>query len=83
MIICPKGYYCPPGLNDPEPCPKGTYNFYPKATSLSSCKNCPAGTACDVVGIADYNAKMCPPGYYCPLGTYSPLPCAAGTFRPS
>jgi hypothetical protein len=36
-----------------------------------------------VVGIADYNAKMCPPGYYCPLGTYSPIPCAAGTFRPS
>ena len=23
----------------------------------------------------------CPPGYYCPEGTFAPIPCPAGTFN--
>jgi len=83
MMICPVGYFCPEGVDAPIACPKGTYNTYEKSTSDKKCVSCPAGTACDVTGIADYKRKMCPPGYYCPKGTISPQACPAGRFRPN
>lgn len=83
MMICPVGYYCPEGVDAPIACPKGTYNTYEKSTSDKKCVECPAGTACDVTGIADYKRKMCPPGYFCPKGSISPQSCPAGRFRPN
>lgn len=83
MIICPVGYYCPDGVDAPIPCSKGKYNTYERSTSEDKCIDCPAGTACDVTGIADYKRKMCPAGYYCEKGTISPQSCPAGTFRPN
>ena len=37
MIECPPGYYCPAGVNEPLPCPKGTYNINTKSTSNERC----------------------------------------------
>jgi len=75
MIECPAGYYCPAGVNEPIPCPVGTYNVNSMAKNYEKCLPCPEGTACDVTGIADYKRKLCPPGYYCPLGSYVPTAC--------
>ena len=82
MVICPKGYYCPYGVDAPIPCPKGTFNNAEKKTSSDFCNDCPAGTACDVTGISDYKRKLCPPGYYCERGSFSPAACPPGSFRP-
>ena len=65
MIECPKGYYCPYGVDAPIACPKGTFNSYERSKTSDRCSPCPAGTACDVTGISDYKRKLCPPGYYC------------------
>jgi hypothetical protein len=83
MIECPAGFYCPAGVNEPIPCPIGTYNPNSLANNIEKCLPCPEGTACDVIGIAVYSRKLCPPGYYCPFGSYVPIPCPAGTFRPN
>lgn len=83
MIECPVGYYCPEGLNEPLPCPKGTYNTYTKSKDIDRCLECPKGSACDVTGISDYKRKMCPPGYYCEKGAFVPVACPPGTFRPN
>jgi hypothetical protein len=82
MVECPKGYYCPYGVDAPIPCPKGTFNNALKKKSSENCNPCPAGTACDVTGISDYKRKLCPPGYYCERGSFSPAACPPGTFRP-
>jgi hypothetical protein len=38
---------------------------------------------CDEMAITFQTDHMCPPGFYCPIQATEPLPCAAGTFRPS
>lgn len=79
---CPKGHYCPAGENQPRECPKGTYGPNDKATSLDDCKPCDPGTNCDKTGIARQENHLCPPGYFCPEGSYQKKPCPPGTFRP-
>lgn len=83
MIECPVGYYCPEGMNEPLACPKGTYNTYERSSTIDRCLECPAGSACDVTGIASYSRKMCPPGYYCEKGVLVPVACPPGMFRPN
>lgn len=83
MIKCPRGYYCPPGNDEPIACPKGTWNGQEGRYMIDQCIACEAGTACDVTGIADQERKRCPVGYYCPEGSYSPQSCPRGTFRPN
>lgn len=51
--------------------------------SVQSCKPCPAGTACNVEGVAEFARMLCPPGYYCLEGSWVPTACPIGTFRPN
>jgi len=83
MIDCPPGYYCPASSREPTECPKGTYNPMKNQKSVQSCKPCPAGTACNVEGVAEFARMLCPPGYYCLEGSWVPTACPIGTFRPN
>lgn len=83
MQKCLKGFYCPDGVEKPLPCPKGTFRGSEGGKTLDDCKACPAGSACDVVGISDYRRKLCPVGYYCEKGSFAPVACPPGTFRPN
>ena len=52
---CPPGYYCAIGsgeVADLAKCPRGTYNEGYGATSISDCKDCPAGVQCPTEGLA-------------------------------
>lgn len=44
---------------------------------------CPAGAACNLKGIDDWERYLCPTGHYCPRAgmTDDPIPCEAGTYR--
>eukprot|EP01012_Entosiphon_sulcatum_P023206 TRINITY_DN28185_c0_g1_i1.p1 TRINITY_DN28185_c0_g1~~TRINITY_DN28185_c0_g1_i1.p1 ORF type:complete len:627 (+),score=89.81 TRINITY_DN28185_c0_g1_i1:217-1881(+) len=68
--ICANGYYRPTSLDPCGLCPAGSY-----------CINgfqydCPAGSYCPKQGTTD--PLTCPPTYYCPTNTITPLPCASG-----
>ncbi|XP_044928344.1 SCO-spondin isoform X2 [Mustela putorius furo] len=82
--LCPVGHSCPPGSLEPQLCPPGQYQDEP---GQSLCKICPAGKFCSFriqrPGARPTWPVNCPPGYYCPLGTWSPTqhPCPRGTFR--
>ncbi|KAG9482440.1 hypothetical protein GDO78_011238 [Eleutherodactylus coqui] len=82
--ICPQGYYCPEGSQEAKPCPNGTYGFQTGLEGLEDCLLCPEGNYCyqeGQSGIPSPNG-LCPPGYYCPAGTGSPMsyPCQPGTY---
>ena len=49
--------------------------------NISACLACAAGYYCENESIAVIDIYACAPGYYCPEGTYSPIPCPAGTDR--
>ena len=49
--------------------------------NISACLACAAGYYCENESIAVIDIYACAPGYYCPEGTYSPIPCPAGTYR--
>jgi hypothetical protein len=77
-------------------CPMFTYNPYVGSYQIESCLPCAAGYFCNATGISTlvpviYNAAdlkipnppnlyLCPVGFYCPVRTMSPVPCAAGSF---
>jgi hypothetical protein len=83
---CPKGHYCP--VDDERdfyreyeyPCPKGTYNPWPKKVWAHDCITCLEGYYCDKVGMVNVTGQLCTPGHYCPLGTIDPRPCPPGTY---
>ncbi|EDV25654.1 uncharacterized protein TRIADDRAFT_55968 [Trichoplax adhaerens] len=77
---CPTGNYCPGGA--PVKCPYGTYRNTVGGASAADCFPCPAGAHCNDTGISDYNKVPCPPGFYCPNGTYL-VSCGAGFMRPN
>ncbi|KAM3922961.1 uncharacterized protein RB166_012036 [Leptodactylus fuscus] len=82
--ICPQGYYCAEGSREAKPCPNGTYGFQPGLEGVEDCLLCPEGSYCyqeGQRGIPSPNG-LCPPGYYCPPGTGSPLsyPCQPGSY---
>lgn len=60
------GYYCTSGVDRPKP---GASND----TTTANC-TCPDQTYFTGVG------GVCPVGHYCPQGSPSPVPCAAGTY---
>jgi hypothetical protein len=78
--ICPVASYCPGESSIFNSCPPGTYSKSIGQSSLSACKNCPAGFVCDADGTVD--PEECPAGYYCPAATskYRNYPCPSGTF---
>ena len=42
--ICPAGYYCVEGTDEPVPCPPGTFSDNTKLMALEECSNCTKGT---------------------------------------
>ena len=75
---CPAGWYCPQGVNVPQPSPPG--HFSPGDGTVYPIKCSPGWYAPEWLSKA---CLPCPPGYECPLdGTVSPVLCKAGTYRP-
>nr|XP_002738967.1 PREDICTED: uncharacterized protein LOC100369241 [Saccoglossus kowalevskii] len=77
---CPPGHYCPVGTDIPFPCPSGTYTGSYLNIDVIDCVNCTAGKYCEA--IASPYDLLCPPGHYCPIGSWEPLLCPNGTFQP-
>ncbi|XP_021344085.1 signal peptide, CUB and EGF-like domain-containing protein 3, partial [Mizuhopecten yessoensis] len=75
--LCPSGYYCPVGIEEPIPCPKDTYRGHPGGAAVSDCDKCPAGFLCNEGTSVPVE---CPAGYYCPEGNKTE-PCPYLTFR--
>ena len=46
-VVCPKGYYCVTGLDEPLPCPPGTYSNSTGLVSADECRPCDGGMYCD------------------------------------
>lgn len=44
--LCPKGHYCPQGVDLPLPCPEHTYRDTEGAETPDQCAPCPAGFYC-------------------------------------
>ena len=40
---CLRGYYCPPEVSEPQPCPIGTYGNRTDLGALEECRNCTKG----------------------------------------
>ena len=76
-IVCPFGYYCPPGANQTHQCPKGKVIAINGSDSEKDCKGCPAGFICTI----NHNVPQpCERGYYCPFNK-TRLPCRKGTYN--
>eukprot|EP00931_Biecheleriopsis_adriatica_P048568 TRINITY_DN28075_c0_g1_i1.p1 TRINITY_DN28075_c0_g1~~TRINITY_DN28075_c0_g1_i1.p1 ORF type:complete len:4655 (+),score=704.17 TRINITY_DN28075_c0_g1_i1:659-13966(+) len=74
---CPPRWYCPRGVNVPQPTPPG--HFVGKSGSIYPSKCRPGTYAANWLMIA---CDPCPPGTECPLdGTIVPTVCRAGTYR--
>ncbi|OQS02383.1 hypothetical protein THRCLA_21431 [Thraustotheca clavata] len=77
--VCTPGSYCSQtALTQPSgPCQQG---FFCNAGSVN-----PFGqtTSQLVNGTLSANASLCTAGYYCPTGTYIPIPCPVGTYLPA
>jgi len=52
----------------------------PNTKAFLSSGTCYAGYFCDL-GSTQPDHKHCPPGFYCPEGSESPVPCSAGSFN--
>ena len=94
---CKAGYWCRPGVADPEPCPVGFYcpedefaplscpetsfRNEPLGETVDDCKTCDKGYYCSNLGMADQKDFPCKPGYYCPGADKLPIKCPAGTYR--
>jgi hypothetical protein len=61
-LICPPGSYCSSGSGIPFPCPAGSYNSQPGASSDVQCLQCPARYYCPQ-GSVD-NSNVCPSGTF-------------------
>jgi hypothetical protein len=87
---CPAGTYNPlnrlQNITQCTQCDGGEYCPYPAMNETLG--QCSAGYYCKMgVNMAEPNGTntgdgdICPLGHYCPVGTVSPLPCLAGTYR--
>ena len=76
-IICPLGYYCPPGTTEKLKCPKGLVISQPGKSSINDCQRCPAGFIC-----TDDNTvpQPCERGFYCPYNLTRQA-CRIGTYN--
>ena len=81
--------------DDCTDCPPGTFNSLVGQESDASCRPCPAGTFGSMTGnemctpcaggsfqaaTGATGCSSCEPGYVCPIGSTSPVPCDAGTW---
>ncbi|XP_075892173.1 uncharacterized protein LOC142895201 [Nelusetta ayraudi] len=71
--LCPAGHYCPPGrtLGWELPCPTGTVQSQPGASSAAACLPCPPGMFCSYPGLSQPTG-LCQAGFYCAAGSTSP-----------
>jgi hypothetical protein len=78
---CPPGFRWPAGSNDKINCLSKTYQMY---SNKGLWDDCPARYYCDKDDSNDAEilseAKICPPGKYCPKKTKTPTDCPAGTY---
>ncbi|KAI4538854.1 hypothetical protein MG293_011121, partial [Ovis ammon polii] len=90
-VPCPPGFYSSaPGLASEQqcqPCPPGRYCSHPGLSHVLDAGVCDAGYIClggSVVPSPSDGAHgyRCPPGFRCPAGAHSELPCEPGTFSP-
>ncbi len=83
QVDCPVGSWCTAGRI--IPCVQGTYNRYPRQTSVDSCTYCPEGATTVVPASTQLEDCVCAPGYYNrnPTGlavrASDCVPCVAGT----
>ncbi|KAF3692794.1 Sushi, von Willebrand factor type A, EGF and pentraxin domain-containing protein 1 [Channa argus] len=72
-VLCPVGYYCPPGLTlgFEFPCPPGTVQSRRGVSSPDACLPCPSGMFCSHPALSQPTGP-CEAGYYCPTGSPSP-----------
>ncbi|PFH35772.1 hypothetical protein BESB_054230 [Besnoitia besnoiti] len=68
-------------------CPKGTFR---ETAGSNVCKPCGAGHMCYEGCTAMFprdamteKREICPPGHFCPLGSFQAIPCPSGTYNPS
>ncbi|KAE8591947.1 hypothetical protein XENTR_v10018612 [Xenopus tropicalis] len=81
---CLPGYWCIARSQISNPtdgvsgiiCPRGKYCVSGNLTG-----DCYDGYFCDYHSTRP-DQKLCPPGFYCPAGTESPLPCDSGSYAP-
>lgn len=82
--VCTTGYYCPLNSALPIDCPGGHY-----CDGGATFTKCSAGYYCTTRATqanpttAVEGGGICPAGYYCPLGSDSPIACPPGTYNPS
>jgi hypothetical protein len=70
---CLAGSYCPAASSWPTPCPIATINPYRTKTTAGSCIQCPAGSYCAGVGLANATG-LCAAGFYCTGNATVPSP---------
>ena len=76
-IICPVGYYCPPGTEIKIQCPKGLVIYQNGSSSINDCQQCPAGYICVPESTVP---ALCNRGYFCPFNL-TRTPCREGTYN--
>ena len=59
-----KGYFCPTGTTNPQPCPNGYYGNSTLVKRSEDCVPCPAGEFCAGFGLR-MPTGLCDAGFYC------------------
>ncbi|ELR61474.1 hypothetical protein M91_11522, partial [Bos mutus] len=90
-VPCSPGFYsAAPGLASEQqcqPCPPGHYCSRPGLSHILDAGVCDAGYICLGGSVIPSpsdgtHGYRCPPGFRCPAGAHSELPCEPGTFSP-
>ncbi|CEM37955.1 unnamed protein product [Vitrella brassicaformis CCMP3155] len=74
--LCPVGFYCPQGTDNPIPCPFGTFgNETAQSDETVACTSCPPGRYCGDANLTNPTGTgPCDPGYFCVGGAKSSHP---------
>ena len=76
---CPKGYFCPNGTANPQPCPRGYFSNNDGLKLRTECQKCPPGKYCNVIGQKELrNPPNCSAGYVCLGASSTPTPTTEG-----
>jgi hypothetical protein len=82
-VDCTAGNFCPRGTGTPRDCPPGMY-CTDNSSGTPVAARCPGGTySGDSTVATAAGCTACPAGYYCPIGSITPVPCPPGTLNPS